>query len=90
MHLSMLSLTSFDQYSAQFFPSYWLLSHKILSTVEGGMNPVKITIISPQKEYWPSLGLNQGPPVLKSCTPGLASAEKGKLKFINPYPNNKF
>ena len=31
------------------------------------MNPVAMTIISPQKEYWPSQGLNQQPPVLKSC-----------------------
>ena len=27
-----------------------------------------MTIISPQKEYWPSLGSNQQSPILKSCT----------------------
>ena len=32
------------------------------------MNPVAMTIINPWKEYWPSQGLNQWPPVLKSPT----------------------
>ena len=32
------------------------------------MNPVAMTIINPWKEYWPSRGSNQRPPVLKSAT----------------------
>ena len=32
------------------------------------MNPVELTIINPRKEYWPSWGSNQRPPVLKSAT----------------------
>ena len=32
------------------------------------MNPVAMTIINPRKEYWPSRGSNQQPPVLKSAT----------------------
>ena len=32
------------------------------------MNPLAMTIISPQKKYWPSRGSNQRCPVLKSCT----------------------
>ena len=35
---------------------------------ERGMNPVAMTIINPRKEYWPSRGSNQRPPVLKSAT----------------------
>ena len=35
---------------------------------ERGMNPVAISIINPPKEYWPSWGSNQRPPVLKSAT----------------------
>ena len=31
---------------------------------ERGMNPVAMTIINPRKEYWPSRGSNQRPPVL--------------------------
>ena len=34
---------------------------------ERGMNPVAMTIINPQKEYWPTQGSNQRPPVLKSA-----------------------
>ena len=33
-----------------------------------GKNTVAITIIRHRKEYWPSRGSNQRPPVLKSCT----------------------
>ena len=33
-----------------------------------GMNPVALTIINPRREYWPSHGSNQRPPVLKSAT----------------------
>ena len=32
------------------------------------MNPVAMTIINPRKEYWPSRGSIQRPPVLKSAT----------------------
>ena len=32
---------------------------------EKGINSVTMTIINPRKEYWPSLGSNQGRPVLK-------------------------
>ena len=35
---------------------------------ERGMNPVAMTIINSRKEYWPSRGSNQRPPVLKSTT----------------------
>ena len=35
---------------------------------ERGMNPVVMTIINPRKEYWPSRGSNQRPPILKSAT----------------------
>ena len=35
---------------------------------ERGMNPVAMTIINPWKEYWPSRGSNQRPPVIKSAT----------------------
>ena len=52
------------------FPSSWLLSHiNIVETMdsgERGMNPVTMTIIIPQKEYWPSRGSNKRPPVFKS------------------------
>ena len=54
-----------------FCPINWLLSHIIIvETMDSGgreMNSVAMTIINPQKEYWPSQGLNQQPPVLKSC-----------------------
>ena len=43
----------------------------IVETMESGekeMNPVAMTINNPRKEYWPSHGSNQRPPVLKSCT----------------------
>ena len=73
MHLSMLPWSSFNQYSAQYyFPSYWLLSHiTIIETMDSSerlLNPVPKTIIIPWKEYWPSWGSNQRPPVLKSET----------------------
>ena len=35
---------------------------------ERGINPVAMTIINPWKEYLPSQGSNQRPPVLKSAT----------------------
>ena len=38
-----------------------------MGNCERGMNPVAMTIINSWKEYWPSLGSNQRPPVLKSA-----------------------
>ena len=35
---------------------------------ERGMNRVALPIITSSKEYWPSLGWNEQPPALKSCT----------------------
>ena len=53
----------------KFFPGHWLLSHlTIVQTMDSGdrgMNPVTMTIINPQKEYWLSRGSNQRPPALK-------------------------
>ena len=54
---------------------------------ESGMNPVAITIINPQIEYWPSRRSNQRPPVLKSTTLptelwGLAALNLDKLKIF--------
>ena len=37
------------------------------SCSERDINPVAMTIINPGKKYWPSWGLNQHPPVLKSA-----------------------
>ena len=55
-----------------FFPSHWLIPHiTIVETTdsgERGMNPVAMTTINPQKEYWPTRGSNQGPPVLTNAT----------------------
>ena len=55
-----------------FFSGHWLLSHiTIVDTIdsgERGMNPVAMTIINRRKEYWPSRGSNQRPPILKSAT----------------------
>ena len=60
-----------------FFLSHWLLSHIIIVVTmdsgERGMNPVAITIISAQKEYWPSRGQNQG----------LGDVKKGIYSFPN-------
>ena len=39
-----------------------------MDSFETGMNPVTMTIISPQKKYWPRWGSNQQLPVLNSCT----------------------
>ena len=54
------------------FPNHWLFSHitivKITDSCEREMNPVPTAIINPQKEYFPSWGSNQRPPVLKSAT----------------------
>ena len=73
VHLSMLSWSSFNQYSAPyFFPSHWLLSHIFIAettdSAERGMNPVVMTIINPRNEYWPNRGSNQRSSVLKSAT----------------------
>ena len=44
-----------------------ITSVKTMDSTETGMNPVTMTIINPRKQYWPSQGLNQRPPVLKSA-----------------------
>ena len=53
------------------FPSHWLLPHitivEATDSGERGTNPVTMTIVNPRKEYWPSRGSNQRPPVLKSA-----------------------
>ena len=41
---------------------------KKLDSCERGLNRVAMTIINSLKEHWPSRGLNQRPPVLKSTT----------------------
>ena len=79
-----------------FFPSHWQLSQitnvQTTDSSEEGMNPVPMTIINPWKEYQPSRGSNQPPPVLKSTTlPTEAwhSAGMGfSLNTINPFPHN--
>ena len=44
-----------------FFPSHRQLFHvttvEIMESGEGGMIPMAMTIINPQKEYWLSLGI---------------------------------
>ena len=55
----------------EYFPSHWLLSHATIvettDSVERGMNPVKaVTVINPRREYWPSRGSTQRPPVFRS------------------------
>ena len=43
----------------------------IVETTDSGerkINLVAMTIINPQKEYWPSRGSSQLPPVLKAAT----------------------
>ena len=57
MHLSMLSLSSLNQYSSQY--SFPITIVETTDSDERGMNPVAMTIISPRKEYSPSRGLNQ-------------------------------
>ena len=39
-----------------------------MDSSEERMNPVKMTIINPEKEYIPGQELNQRPPILKSGT----------------------
>ena len=55
-----------------FFPSHWLLSHRIIvETLDSGerrMNPIAVAIIIPRKECWPRWESNQRPSVLKSVT----------------------
>ena len=60
---SMLSWSSFYQCNAQYsFQDSGCFS------VESGMNPVAMTMISPRKESQPSRGSSQRPPVFNSCT----------------------
>ena len=69
-----------------FFPSHWMFSHitivKTTDIGERGTNPVAMTIINLLKEYWPSQGSNQQPPVLKSAT---LSTELWGLDFKTMY-----
>ena len=61
-----VSWSFLDQYSAQYsFQATGLTIVETTDSGERGMNPVAMTIINPQKEYWPIRGLNQRPPVLK-------------------------
>ena len=73
MHLSMLSWSYFTQYSTKNIlskPLAFLKNYCLdMDSGERGINPVTMTIFNPQKEYWLSHGLNQQPPVLKSCVP---------------------
>ena len=65
-----------------------LLSHiaivEITDCGERGMNPVTMTIVDPQKEYLPSLGSNQCPPILKSGTlpTELGCSAKKRIKAL--------
>ena len=57
------------------------------------MNPVTMTIINPLKEYWPSWGSNQPPPVLKSAalpTHLLGSATHDTKTYISSEEVAKF
>ena len=72
MRLFILSWSYLTGTPHNIFPSHWLLSHiTIVETTdsgERGMNPVAMTVINPRKEYWPSRGSNQRPPVLNFGT----------------------
>ena len=71
VNLSMLSWSFFNQYNILSKPPA-VFPYKHCQTTdsgERGMNPVAMTIINPRKEYWPSQGSNQPPPILKSATP---------------------
>ena len=64
-----------------------------MDSSERGMNPVTMTIINLRKEYWPSRGSNQRPPVLKSATLltelwGLAQSKCSPVQ-VNSLPNDK-
>ena len=79
--------------------SHCLLSHitivEPMDSGERGMNPVAMTIINSQREYWLSWGLNQRPHVLESATLttelwGSAGRRKMNLLIQNNlfiYPN---
>ena len=73
VHISMLSRSSFNQHSAQYcFQAtgcfFQITIVETMDSGERGMNPVAMTIINPRKEYWPSRGSNQRPPILKFTT----------------------
>ena len=92
VHLFMLSWSFFLTRALRtiFFPSHWLLSHQIIvettDSIERGKNPVAMTIINPRKEYWPSRGSNERPPVRKSAT--LPTELWGSVRPCNPLPHN--
>ena len=73
VHLSMLSCSSFYQYSAQYSSKvtgcfFRIAIVETINSDEKGMNPVAMTIVNPWQEYWPSRGSNQRSPVLKPLT----------------------
>ena len=55
---------------------------------ETGMNPVAMTMIDHRKEYWPSLGSNQRPPILKSARLPIVLWGSPRIKVHNPLPYN--
>ena len=71
VHLSLSSLKPVLHTIYVFFSNHWLPSNitivETTNSSERGMNPVAMTIINPQKEYWLNRGSNQQPPVLKSA-----------------------
>ena len=61
------------------FPTY---NHcRTTDSDERGKNPVSMTIMNPRKDYWPSRGSNQRPPVLKPAT--LSTELWGSAQMIN-------
>ena len=76
----------FNQHSAQYsfqafcsFPTSTMV--ETMDCGERGMSPVAMTIINPRREYWPSRGSNQRPPVLKSSMIS-DSASKTMQEFL--------
>ena len=52
------------------------------------MNPVAMTIINPQQEYWLSRELNHLPPVLESAKPQTELRGSAALIAVIPIFNN--
>ena len=67
VHLSMLSGSSFTGTRHSILSKPLAASHitnvETMNSGKRGMNHVAMTIINPRKEYWPSQGSNQRPPV---------------------------
>ena len=70
LHLSMLSWSSFsstpDNILAYPLPAFPPRHRQNKRQRDRRMNPVGMTIMDPRKNYWPSHGRNQRPPILKS------------------------